>query len=248
MKQADEFRQRTGARLIRCDAPNHDLSAAALGLSLANPLADDTGIDLARTLKPAISIGDVFPYGELLLHGALLGAVSLFSIGAAAEANHRLKAAVGGLKAFSWLKNQDQPKLDAEKKSIQERLKAVGRVPRHARQLVGLAADDRRRHAGKHNHHRARRRRGDRIRIAVRPLQGQEEADRQLRDAAGEKRLLARRSRRISCRFAGRCDAQAAFSADRGFRLSGESGQSGRTSLLASYSVVCLPLVEKGKK
>jgi hypothetical protein len=50
----------------------------------------------------------------------------LFSIGAAAEANHRLKATLGGLKSFSWLKNQDQPKLDAEKKSIQERLKAVG--------------------------------------------------------------------------------------------------------------------------
>ena len=33
---------------------------------------------------------------------------------------------MGGLKSFSWLKNQDQPKLDAEKKSIQERLKAVG--------------------------------------------------------------------------------------------------------------------------
>ena len=36
------------------------------------------------------------------------------------------RAAQGGLKAFSWLKNQDQPKLDAEKKSIQERLKSVG--------------------------------------------------------------------------------------------------------------------------
>ena len=112
--------------MVRCDEPNYDLPAAALGLALANPLADDTGVDLARTLRPHVSIGDVFPYGELLLHSALLGAVSLFSIGAAAEANHRFKAVGGGLKSFSWLKNQDQPKLDAEKKSIQERLKAVG--------------------------------------------------------------------------------------------------------------------------
>ena len=52
--------------------------------------------------------------------------MSLFSIGAAAEAKHRLKAVGGGLKAFSWLKNQDQPKLDSEKNAIQERLKAVG--------------------------------------------------------------------------------------------------------------------------
>jgi hypothetical protein len=125
-KQSAEFRQRTGARVIRSDKPNNDLHAAALGLSLAKPLADSAGVDLARTLKPAVSIGDIFPYGELLLHGTLLGAVSLFSIGAAAEANHRLKGALGGLKSFSWLKSQDQPKLDAEKKSIQERLKAVG--------------------------------------------------------------------------------------------------------------------------
>ena len=125
-QQPEEFRQRTGARLLRCDEPGYDLPAAALGLALANPLADDAGIDLARTLKPAVSIGDVFPYGELLLHGALLGAVSLFSMGAAAEAKHRLKAVGGGLKVFSWLKNQDQPKLDSEKNAIHERLKAVG--------------------------------------------------------------------------------------------------------------------------
>jgi hypothetical protein len=126
LQKSEEFRQRTGARLVRCDLPNYDLTAAALGLALANPLADDTGLDLARTLKPAISVRDVFPYAELLLHGTLLGAVSLVSMGAAAEANHRLKAVTGGLKAFSWLKNQDQPKLDSEKNSIQERLKAVG--------------------------------------------------------------------------------------------------------------------------
>ena len=126
VKQSEDFRQRTGARLIRSDQPNYDSRAAALGLALANPLTDNTGVDLSRTLKPVVTIGDVFPYGELLLHGVLLGAVSLFSVGAAAEANHRLKSALGGLKSFSWLKNQDQPKLDAEKKLIQERLKAVG--------------------------------------------------------------------------------------------------------------------------
>ena len=125
-QQSEEFRERTGARLVRCEQPGYDLPAAALGLALANPQADPTGVDLARTLKPAVSIADVFPYGELVLHGVLLGAVSLFSIGAAAESNHRLKAVVGGLNAFAWLKNQDQPKLDAEKNAIQERLKAVG--------------------------------------------------------------------------------------------------------------------------
>ena len=114
------------ARLVRSGQPSDELRSAAFGLTLANPLAESHGVDLARALKPAVSIGDVFPYGELLLHGALLGAVSLFSIGVSAEANHQLKAVLGGLKAFSWLQKQDQSKLDAEKKLIQERLKAIG--------------------------------------------------------------------------------------------------------------------------
>ena len=38
----EEFRQRTGARLIRCDEPGYGLAAAALGLALANPLSDET--------------------------------------------------------------------------------------------------------------------------------------------------------------------------------------------------------------
>jgi hypothetical protein len=126
VKQSEEFSQRTGARLLRADQPGYDLRAAALGLSLANPLTEETGIDLARTLKPAVTIGDVFPYAQLLSHGVLLGAVSLFSLGAAAEADHRLKSTLGGLKAISWLSKQEQSKLDAEKKTIQERLKAVG--------------------------------------------------------------------------------------------------------------------------
>jgi hypothetical protein len=76
LQQPEDFRERTGARLIRWDLPGYDLPGAALGLALANPLADDSGLDLARTLKPPISIRDIFPYRELLLHGTLLGAVS----------------------------------------------------------------------------------------------------------------------------------------------------------------------------
>ena len=43
----------------------------------------------------------------------------------AAESNHRLAAVDGTLKAFPWLKNQDQAKLDTEKKTIQEELKVI---------------------------------------------------------------------------------------------------------------------------
>jgi len=119
------FHQRTGARLIRCPEPDYDPTAAALGVALANHLADEIGHDLARTFKPAISIREIFPWGELVLHGALFGAVSLFLNGMAAEAGARHQAVGIQLRSFPWLKHQDQAKLDSEKKALQERLKVV---------------------------------------------------------------------------------------------------------------------------
>ena len=124
-QQEEAFGPCTGAKLFLADQPAYDLGATALGLSLANPVADNTGLNLARTLKPPVTIKDIFPYGELLAHTALMVAVSLFLVGMATESNHRLAAVSGALKSFPWLKNQDQPKLDAEKKAVQDKLKAI---------------------------------------------------------------------------------------------------------------------------
>ena len=124
-QQKEAFGPRTGAKLFRADLPAYDLAATALGLALANPLADNTGLNLARTLKPPVTIRDIFPYGELVAHTALMMAVSLFLIGMATESNHRLASLSGVLKSFPWLKNQDQAKLDAEKKTVQEKMKAI---------------------------------------------------------------------------------------------------------------------------
>jgi hypothetical protein len=119
------FRQRTGALLIRCAKPDYDPAAAALGLALANHLTDEQGHDLARALKPSIAIREIFPWGELALQGVLLGAVSLFLTATVAESHSRLKAVDTQLRSFSWLKQQDQAKLETEKRAIQERLKVV---------------------------------------------------------------------------------------------------------------------------
>ncbi len=121
----EAFRQRTGAKLIRCREPDYGPAAVALGVALANPLADEPGHDLARAIKPPFSIRDIFPWGELMLHGLLMAAVSLFLVGTAAEAHSRLKAVRTQISTFTWLKNQDQPKLEAEKKALQERLKVM---------------------------------------------------------------------------------------------------------------------------
>jgi len=124
-KEQETFEARTKTRLVRCAEPSYDAASAALGLSLANIFSDDGGLNLARTLKPAFTIRDIFPYGELIAHGALLGAASLFLIGASLETSQRLRSVTGALKAFPWLTTQDHTKLDAEKKTVQDRLKAI---------------------------------------------------------------------------------------------------------------------------
>jgi hypothetical protein len=124
-QEPGEFRRRTGAQLVRYAEPGYDSAAAAMGAALASPLTDDTGLNLARSFKPAPTVGDIFPWGELALHGAVVGAVSLLLVGMASGADARLKVVGSGLKAFSWAKDHDQAKLDSEKRGVEERLKAI---------------------------------------------------------------------------------------------------------------------------
>ena len=57
----ESFRQRTGARLVRCAGPDHEPASAALGVALNNPLTEAAGHDLARGFKPAVPIRESSP-------------------------------------------------------------------------------------------------------------------------------------------------------------------------------------------
>ena len=119
------FQQRTGARLVRCAGPDHDPASAALGIALNNPLTDAVGHDLAREFKPAVPIRDIFPWAELVLQGALMGGVSLFLSGTDADVDTKYRSCRAEAAAFTWLKDQDQGKLDTEKKLLEERIKTI---------------------------------------------------------------------------------------------------------------------------
>jgi hypothetical protein len=119
------FRTRTGAQFLRSPGPVYDASSIAMGAALADPLDDEPRQDLARDIKPAVLIRDVFPWAELALHGVLVGAMSIFLAGNAAEAHAKLKSIEIERASFSWLKKQEQGKLDTEKKALEERLKAA---------------------------------------------------------------------------------------------------------------------------
>jgi hypothetical protein len=125
VQDPEEFRQRTGARLIRCREAGYGPESAALGLALADPLSEEPRLDLARGLKPAPLIRDVFPWAELALQGAILGGVSLLMLGMASDADARLRSVQAGLAAFPWAKTMDQAKLDGEKKVLEERTKMI---------------------------------------------------------------------------------------------------------------------------
>ena len=86
-----------------------------LGAALNNPLTEAAGHDLARELRPCPDSRD-FPWAELVLQGALVGGVSLFLSGAAADVETRYRSARAEAAAFTWLKDQNQGKLDTEKR------------------------------------------------------------------------------------------------------------------------------------
>jgi hypothetical protein len=122
---AEGFRTRTGAQLFRSAGPVYDASSVAFGAALADPVEETPRLDLARDIKPAVLIRDVFPWGELVVYSLLIGAMSLFLAGTSAETHAKLKSIEIERSSFPWLSKQDQAKLDAERKALDDRLAAA---------------------------------------------------------------------------------------------------------------------------
>ncbi len=155
-QQPEAFRQRTGARLIRCTEPSLRPRCRRAGCRPGQPpRRRDRASTCRDTLKPTPTLRDIFPWGELAVQGALLGAVSLFLTGTAAEADVELNEVGIQLKAFSWLKDWDQNKLDAEKKALQERSQSLEYVSEQSYRLVRATPVHRRGRAREHCHYLA---------------------------------------------------------------------------------------------
>jgi hypothetical protein len=72
-----EFSGEIGCRLFCHAGPGLDGAALAQGLARGALKAESGGFDLSRSLKPRLSIREIFPWGELALQGALLFCVGL---------------------------------------------------------------------------------------------------------------------------------------------------------------------------
>ena len=177
--------------------PDHEPASAALGIALNNPLTEAGGHDLARGFKPDVPIRDIFPWAELVLQAALMGGVSLFLSGADADAETRYRSRRAEAAAFTWLKDQDQAKLDAEKKLLEERIKAIEAFQKTrldwTAQIRTIAADTPETTVITVAHRRWR----GRAPRQGEPGQAQEAARRQLRHPPGRRRGHARRDRQV---------------------------------------------------
>ena len=241
----EAFRQRTGARLIRCAEAGLRPGRRRPGSRPGQPpwrRAPDTTwrATQAGSLHPRRSS----PGGSWSSTAPFSAAVSLFLIGTAAEANARLQAVGTELTSFSWLKKQDQAKLDAEKKALAGTIEGRASVSGQPRRLVRGVANRRGRGAREHHHHRALGRRRSRNRPRRRP---RAKAKKQLivnfATPMSEDGSVPREIDGFLAALRGDADAQAALPAHRGHRPQGQSGQTA-THPFASYSVVCLPKAE----
>lgn len=123
--EPESFRERTGARLIRAPEPQYDLRAMAFGIALNNPLTEPTSVDLGRSVRSPISIRDIFPWGELLVQGLMVGGVSLFLVGATLDIETRFRSVQAQSRSFPWMGEKPQAKLEEEKKSLEKRISVI---------------------------------------------------------------------------------------------------------------------------
>jgi hypothetical protein len=68
----EAFGEEIGIRVDCCEGPELDGPAMAFGLALGCMKAEPGDLDLSRTLKPRVSIREIFPWGEFLLQGGLV--------------------------------------------------------------------------------------------------------------------------------------------------------------------------------
>jgi hypothetical protein len=113
-----------GVRVIRHPGPDLDNAAVAFGLALGcNPGVE--AFNLARSLKPRVSLLEVFPLGETIAHVAIL-LISLFFLSRhlhAEQAAHR--AVEAETQKHVWAAMLDSGKLDREKKELEQKVEAI---------------------------------------------------------------------------------------------------------------------------
>jgi hypothetical protein len=120
--QREAFRKQAGAEVFRSSGPGYDAASIARGIAMADPLLEDVGLDLARRYRPDVPIREIFPWTEACLQAVLIGGVSLLLCASAADVQTAFRHARSQSAEFSWMGDDDQAKLDAEQKGIEDQI------------------------------------------------------------------------------------------------------------------------------
>ena len=119
-----EFANEIGGRLSCYEGPGLDGPATAFGLALGGLKEEPRAFDLSRTLKPRVSIREIFPWGELVLQAGFLvcvGVVLAVRYMSLSDDCLAAKIANQGHKCLT----APRAELEKERKDLQEKVEAV---------------------------------------------------------------------------------------------------------------------------
>lgn len=119
-----ELGSRMGAKVARADGPGYDSASIAQGLALG-PLVEEKGFDLSRTLKPHESIGEIFPWGNLIIQASLLVFVVTLMSERARSLENSHAAVRSSIAKYRWLGTRQAGELDKEKKTLEQKDKTA---------------------------------------------------------------------------------------------------------------------------
>lgn len=111
---------RAGIKVVRVDGPGYDSASIAAGLALGG-LAEESGFDLGRRSRARESIGEIFPWGDLVMQSALLLGVILMMSERARSLDDSLAGTRASLARYGWIGTRDVGDLAREKKILEQK-------------------------------------------------------------------------------------------------------------------------------
>ncbi len=116
-----------GTRMLWHEDPPLNSQAMALGLALGCVDQADAGFDLSRLMKPKASLRDIFPWGELACECVLMALMGLCLFHRDEQVHSACAAAQMQCHENKILVSSDIGALEAEKKSLKEKLESLHR-------------------------------------------------------------------------------------------------------------------------
>lgn len=124
--ESAEFRQQVSIPLVWSGAPELNDAAVAFGLALGC-LGQQSldAFDLSRSLKPRISLWDIFPFGEVAAQVVLVVCMGLFLLSRSRNVEEALVPVQAQYAKRAWLASMPQAEIQKERQELEQRVEAI---------------------------------------------------------------------------------------------------------------------------